>query len=163
MTGGFLEKTGIVMSKRKQNFIDSAVQGQLVRRILLHWTAFFCVLMMCVVFMQMLLGNPEQSLTERMTAPVQQYLLLGTIMLSLLPAFMLDTVRFSNRFVGPVARLRKSLRELAVDEEDTRPLKFRDNDFWSDAAGEFNQVAEKIREMRKEIDSLKQKQEVDVA
>lgn len=142
------------MSKRKQSFIDSAVQGQLVRRVLFHWGSFFVVLMLCVVFMQVLAGSPEKSLSERIAEPFQQYLMLGIIMLSLLPAFMLDTVRFSNRFVGPVARLRRSLRELANDGE-VRPLKFRGNDFWAEAADEFNAIARKYTEMKEELQSLK--------
>ncbi len=142
------------MSKRKQNFIDSAVQGQLVRRIMLHWVAFFAVLMMCVVFMQMLLGDPEMTLTDRIMAPIRQYMLIGLIMLSLLPAFMLDTVRFSNRFVGPIARLRRGLRELG-EGKDIQALKFRDNDFWAEAANEFNVIANRQKELEQEIASLR--------
>jgi len=149
------------MSKRRQNFIDSTVQGQLVRRVLFHWTAFFVVLMMTVVFMQMLMGAPEKSITERITEPFREYLMLGLIMVSLLPAFMLDTIRFSNRFVGPVARLRKSLRELATGK--AAPLKFRDNDFWSEAASEFNEVAQQMQDLRDQVEALEKQNKANSA
>ncbi len=135
------------MSKRKQNFVDSAVQGQLIRRVLGHWLIFFAVLMMTVMFFNLLLGSPEKPLADRVTEPFRQYILLAIIMFSLLPAFMLDTVRFSNRFVGPIYRLRRAMRELA-ETGDVEPLKFRNNDFWGGAAAEFNELAQQIRQAK---------------
>jgi hypothetical protein len=52
-------------------------------------------------------------------------------------------LRLSNRFVGPVGRLRKGLKDLASGNR-TEPLLFRDDDFWRDMAGDFNEVAAKL-------------------
>ncbi len=89
-------------------------------------------------------------------SPGSGLLLIGVVMLALFPAFALDTIRFSNRFVGPIARLRRYMRELA-DGENITTLAFRDNDFWSEVADEFNQVVELVQEQAAEIEQLKQK------
>lgn len=146
------------MSKRmrRQHWVDSKVQGTLVRRILFHWCAFFLVTLMCVSVMQLLLGDPNQSVYERVASPGSGFVLMGIVMIALFPAFALDTIRFSNRFVGPIARLRRYMRELAAGEKLTT-LAFRDSDFWSEVADEFNQVVELVNEQQKEIQTLKQK------
>ena len=58
----------------------------------------------------------------------------------LMPMVILDIVRVSNRFVGPLVRLRRSLRELARGEK-VEPIRFREGDFWQEIAEEFNAVA----------------------
>jgi hypothetical protein len=58
----------------------------------------------------------------------------------------------SNRFVGPMYRLRGAIRDVARGK-DIQPLKFRNDDFWQDVAGDFNDLLERIpREPVKEAD-----------
>jgi hypothetical protein len=139
---------------RRQTWVDSQVQGTLIRRILFHWCAFFGVTLLCVSLMHLLLGDPNQSVAERASSPGSGMFLIGTIMLALFPAFALDTIRFSNRFVGPIARLRRYMRELAGGEK-VNTLAFRDNDFWSEVADEFNAVARLVQDQSREIESLR--------
>lgn len=146
------------MSKklRRQHWVDSRVQGTLVRRILFHWCAFFVVTLMCVSVMQLLLGDPNKTIAERVASPGSGLMLIGVIMLALFPAFALDTIRFSNRFVGPIARLRRYMREL-TEGKKVGPLSFRDNDFWADVAEEFNAISSRVQEQEQEILELKEK------
>jgi len=147
------------MSKKKlrrQHWVDSRVQGKLVRRILFHWCAFFVVTLMCVSVMQLLLGDPNKTIAERVGSPGSGLVLIGVIMLALFPAFALDTVRFSNRFVGPIARLRRYMRDLIAGER-VGALAFRDNDFWSEVADEFNAISVRVQDQEQEIKDLKSK------
>ena len=146
--------------QRKQNFVDKHVQGALLRRIFLHWLVFFFVVTMSVVMLQAMLGDPAQSLTTRLRHEMGEFIFMGVILLALFPAFMLDTIRFSNRFVGPIARLRRHLRQLGSG--DTDRCQFRENDYWAEMAGEFNEVAvlvdsqrEQLQTQESEIERLK--------
>lgn len=65
--------------------------------------------------------------------------------LLLLPLVIADIVRLSNQFVGPLLRLRRSMRQLARGEY-VEPIEFRDTDFWQDFADEFNGVVARIQE-----------------
>ena len=135
--------------QRKQNFVDKHVQGALLKRIFFHWCIFFVVVSMSVVMLQALLGDPTQTLGERLKYEMGEFVFMGVILLALFPAFMLDTIRFSNRFVGPIARLRRHLRQLA--EGNTERCKFRENDYWSEMAGEFNSAAELIESYKADL------------
>ena len=139
--------------QRKQNFIDTHVQGALLRRICAHWVIFFLVAAVAVILLQTLLGDPSQSLTERLQNEIGEFVFMGIVMLALFPAFMLDTIRFSNRFVGPIARVRRHLRQLA--DGDTQRCSFRDNDFWGELANDFNGAAELVEKQNEEIAQLK--------
>lgn len=144
--------------QRKKNYIDSHVQGALLRRICFHWFIFFVVAAVSIILLQTLLGDPSLSLVERIQQQAAEFSLMGVVMLSLFPAFMLDTIRFSNRFVGPIARVRRHLRQLG--EGDTERCSFRDNDFWADLAEDFNGAADMVERQKTEIAELKAKLEL---
>ena len=140
--------------KRKQKYVDTNVQGALLRRILFHWVAFFFVTALTVILMKSLIGDMNLTFMENVKNSVGEFSLIGVILLCLFPVFMLDTVRFSNRFVGPIGRLRRHLQELGT-ERSTQKCAFRDNDFWSEMAGEFNRVVDLVEEQDAEIARLK--------
>ena len=134
--------------ERKKNYVDSGVQGGLVMRIMGHWLCFFGVTAFLFVVLKTMLGDPDTSMPERLSRAVSEYSLLGIIILAILPAFALDTIRFSNRFVGPVVRLRRALRELG-DNGATETIQFRDNDFWQEIAADVNRVIERVQAAKK--------------
>lgn len=130
---------------RRVNYVDRQVQGALVRRVIMHWCSFVMVSIFSVLILQLLLGDPEKSLVQHVDAAWRQYALLAFVLVALLPAFLLDTIKMSNRFVGPVMRLRRALRQVA-DGEQVDSLKFRDNDFWGEIATDFNRVTEQLNQ-----------------
>ena len=140
--------------KRKQNFVDSSVQGALLRRIFFHWCTFFFVALIAIVLMQTLLGDPAKTVADRLKFELGEFIFIGMILLALFPAFMLDTIRFSNRFVGPIVRLRRHIRELG-SQKNTEHCTFRENDFWSEFAVEYNCVADLVKSQQEEIADLK--------
>ena len=141
--------------KRKQNFVDSAVQGSLLRRVIAHWLVFFFVVAFSTITLQALMGDPELTLSTRLAREAREFSLIGIVIVVLFPAFLLDTIRFSNRFVGPISRLRRQMRELGETGE-TPVLRFRDNDFWMALADEFNAVRDRVMagEQRPDADRL---------
>jgi nitrogen fixation/metabolism regulation signal transduction histidine kinase len=146
-------------SHRKQHYIDSHVQGALLRRIFCHWLVFFGVIALAVILLQTLVGDPSQTLSQRLTHEMGEFSFLAVVMVALLPAFMLDTIRFSNRFVGPIGRVRRHLRQLK--EGNTERCKFRGDDFWSALAEEFNSVAELVEAQKAEIEQLKEQASIE--
>ena len=61
-----------------------------------------------------------------------------------LPMVVADVIRVSNRFAGPLVRLRRSMRALARGEH-VEPIHFRKGDFWQEFAEEFNAVAARVQ------------------
>ena len=119
---------------------------------MLHWLVFFGVTGLAVVILQTLLGDPQIPIADRFGAQVGEFAFLAIVMAALCPAFMLDTIRFSNRFVGPISRFRRHLRDMA----DGQPTKcqFRGTDFWTDMADEYNEAVELMQQQRTRIEEL---------
>ncbi len=136
-------------TNRKQNYVDSHVQGALLRRICSHWLVFFFVSAFAIILLQTLLGDPSKTIAQRLRLETGEFMFMAIVMISLFPAFMLDTIRFSNRFVGPIGRVRRYLRQLRNGQTDH--CSFRDDDFWSELAEEFNEVADLVESQKKEI------------
>ena len=60
---------------------------------------------------------------------------------------MYDIIRLSNKFVGPMYRLKANMRALAEGHR-VEPIRFRDGDFWHDFAKEFNALAARVQPSR---------------
>ena len=56
-----------------------------------------------------------------------------------MPFVLFDFVRLSNRFAGPMFRLRRCMQDLA-DGKRVEPIHFRDGDFWQEIADAFNGI-----------------------
>lgn len=128
---------------RGKLFVDSAVQGALVKRLVLHWIMFFCICVLGLFALECFLGDPSRSMGERAAAVWTKHAAVILILLALIPTFIYDTIKLSHRFAGPIFRLRTSIKKLAQGET-VKPLKFREQDFWAELAEDFNQVASRV-------------------
>lgn len=139
--------------KRARMYVDKNVQGGILTRVAIHWGLFFFTTAFAYIVIQAIVAPTGSTFVSRLQGALTEFTILGFLMLSLLPAFMLDFVRFSNRFAGPIVRLRRFLRELG-ENGDVPPLKFRDDDFWVDVAKEFNVCRERLMRQKLEIERL---------
>ena len=128
---------------RKQLFVDPKVQGALVLRVVLYWIVCLVTITLMLLCWKMLV-TPRVLYTHfddlwfhHGPAVIASFLLL--------PLIILDIVRLSNRFAGPMLRLRRSMRALAQGER-VQPIHFRQGDFWQDFADEFNTLAARLQQ-----------------
>ena len=128
--------------KRRQYFVDPKVQGALLLRLVFYWAICISALSVLLVAWQVFTGPPRMFYAHFNAAWLQ----LGPAMIAaalLLPVVGIDLVRMTNRFVGPMYRLRREMRALA-DGQKIRPVHFRKGDFWQECADEFNKVAQRV-------------------
>jgi nitrogen fixation/metabolism regulation signal transduction histidine kinase len=64
-------------------------------------------------------------------------------MLFLLPVFVIDAVKLSHRFAGPIFSLKRTIRGVAAGETP-RKVKFREGDFWKELADDYNAMLTKL-------------------
>ena len=134
--------------KRKKYFVDSKVQGTLVVRVLIYWITFLA----CVFFLSAVVpiivctfGLPiTLSLSELLMSTWINFLPALIASAIVLPFVIVDSIRWSNRFAGPVFRLRAAMKRLA-NGESVKPVKFREKDFWFEFSEDFNRVLRKIQ------------------
>lgn len=130
--------------RRGQIFVDREVQAALMLRVVGYW--LFCLLTNSLMLLCWnIVSGPPRRFTTIALEMYSRYAPALAASLVLLPLVMIDVVRLSNRFVGPIFRLRGALRELAGGKA-VRPIKFRDNDYWQELAADFNRAAERVQQ-----------------
>ena len=128
---------------RGRIYVDRKVQGALARRIVLHWCIFFGLTLLCLFAMEYFTGDPALSVGGHMAVIWQKYAFFVLLMLAIVPSFAYDSLKLSNKFAGPMVRLRKGMRAI-INGEDIGQLKFRQGDFWAEVADEFNEMTSAI-------------------
>lgn len=128
--------------QRRKHFIDAHVQGALVRRIIFHWAVFLSVAFV-VSFLLQAISNPFRPLGEQMRDLWYTHGPFLVVTIFLLPVFIVDTIKISHRFAGPIFNLRRAIRE-AASGETPRLIKFRNNDFWHELAEDYNALVKRF-------------------
>ena len=131
--------------KRNKLLIDRGVQGALIRRMLIHWFSLL-FLFFALMFVLNLRASPNPSVSSSFAYVWNDYGSFFLLMIVLLPAVLLDTVKLSNRFVGPIVHFRKAINQLVAGDK-VEKLRFRGRDFWHDISDGFNQVIDRIESL----------------
>lgn len=142
-----------MVKARGKLFVDAVVQGALVKRLVIHWLMFFSISLLCLFAMESMLGDPAATLGERVETMWQKYGVMILIMFATLPMFIYDTIKLSHRFAGPIYRLRTTFKTLANGEPATS-IKFRELDFWTEMATDFNVAIERLNKSEKRVAEL---------
>lgn len=125
-------------SRRKRILVDLKLQGAVAFRVVLYWLA--CQFMTAILLFGCKAVTSREHLDEDM-ALFYRSAFASTF--CILPLVVFDVLRLSHRFVGPILRLRRAMRDLG-NNEHVEPLQFRDGDFWQEMAGEFNAVLKRV-------------------
>jgi hypothetical protein len=135
---------------RKRLFVDPKVQGALLLRAALYWVLGLLAITLMLLCWRIMTGPARIFYThfDDMWFHFGPALVAS---LALLPLVLFDVIKVSNRFVGPLLRMRREMRALARGEE-VRPIQFRDDDFWREMADEFNAIARIVEQARRQQD-----------
>jgi hypothetical protein len=136
--------------RRKKQFIDANVQGALARRIIVHWLVFLMVAALAAFVLQVL-SNPFRPLLAHARDLWWTHGPFLLVLVFLMPVFIVDTIKVSHRFAGPIFALRRAIREI-VQGKPPRKLKFRRKDFWHDLAEDYNAMLLRLQLLDEEVD-----------
>ena len=127
-----------MFGKRRQLFVDPRVQGALLARTVAYWG--FCLIALTLMLLcWRIFTVPGRTFAFHVNWLWFHYAPAVVASLLLLPIIVIDSMRLSNRFAGPMVRLRRAMRRLA-EGETVQPINFRDDDFWSEFAEDFNRM-----------------------
>lgn len=132
-------------AKRTRLFIDPQVQGRFLCRVVFYWCMAVAV-MGTLAAVQVAFESrhaPMPIVINRTLLAFGPALIAAVVML---PLVLFDALRFSNRFAGPMHRLRREVKRLA-DGASYAPIDFRKGDYWYDLAQEFNRLAEQLKRL----------------
>lgn len=129
--------------RRTQTVIDKEVQYGVVRKVAIHWVAFMICNSVALIMWVILFEQPDAKWSETLRTCVQRFLPFFVISAALIPAFVLDTLKMTNRFAGPISRLRTEIANVTAGRPVTK-LSFRSNDYWREIADGFNAMVDKV-------------------
>ena len=130
---------------RKKHFVDPSVQGAILMRLVMHWGMFVFTTGAFLYFVELLSGAPLDA--GRNFASRHGPTLLAVLVLA--PIFLCDLCKLTNRFAGPMMRLRRAMHDLAEGKE-VAPIQFREGDFWKELAVDFNRVVKRVETSKHE-------------
>lgn len=148
----------IKREKRIRKFIDGKLQGALILRVLVYAFCCFTVVTVMILTWRITVSGPARVFYKHFDDLWYQYAPVVIALLLLLPLIMIDVVRFSHRFVGPMLRMRRAMKELAEGGK-VEPIRFRKNDFWHEAADHFNMLLRRVQEQDEQLAKVKQQVE----
>jgi hypothetical protein len=134
---------------RRRLFVDPKVQGALLVRTVLYYIYSLLTVSLMVLCWRVL-TNPVQPFATHLQEMWQQFGPAVIASLLVVPLMVFDTLRLSNRFAGPLVRLRRSIQELAKGQE-VPPIYFRGHDFWQQFADDFNALSTCVRDERRQL------------
>jgi len=134
-------------NRREKLFVDPKVQGLLLMRVVTYWFVAVFVMALLIGF-QVYLAGGQSPVFLKLKQVLTHFEPALIAALCILPVIMLDCLRVSSKFAGPLVRLRKEMRNLAEGKE-VEPLAFRKNDLCDDLTDEFNRLAEQVEKLRK--------------
>lgn len=140
--------------RRTRLIIDHQVQGGILRKIAVHWIAFFVCNVCALTIWVRVFEQPDIDWVTTLGDTLKQFLPFFVITLALIPAFVWDTIRLTHRFVGPIRRLKEALSR-ASKGQDVDRLQFRESDFWKEIASDFNQLMDRVAECPEEDDAAR--------
>jgi len=125
---------------RNTYFSDRAVQGTVLLHIAMHWLMFLFTVGAFLLFIEAVSGEPSdawQNMLRRHGPSI-------VVVLVLVPIYIRELCKLTNRFAGPMVRIRRAMHDLAEGRQ-VAPIHFRPGDFWQDLATDFNQVAQRVQ------------------
>jgi hypothetical protein len=147
--------------KRVRIVVDPAVQGGLLWGATRYWLFSLATvgLLTMIGWTFTTPGMPEiVASTGALTSSSKCLLVALGVGTLLLPVVLLDLAKFTNRFAGPMCRLRTAMDKLAEGEQPG-PLRFRKGDFWHDAAESFNRIASRLDDSRRRLEEAERRLE----
>ncbi len=131
---------------RKINLVDHEIQGALAKRMAFHWLCFLSVALFVSAGLQWL-SNPFTSIGDLLSGLWANQAPILLTMLCLIPVFIYDSIKLSNKLVGPMVRIRRAIRSLA-DGESAKPISLRKGDFWQDVAKDLNTAIDNYQQSK---------------
>ena len=134
---------------RRQWYVDSNVQRDLILRFVYYWAASMLFLTLPIALVSCVLNPTLSFLTHATNVFLIHWPVLITLSM-MVPFLVNDITKFSNRFAGPVFRLRRELERFAQTGEMAE-IQFREGDFWPDLAEGINHLSARVKELERQL------------
>ncbi|MEZ6062499.1 MAG: hypothetical protein R3C19_19310 [Planctomycetaceae bacterium] len=134
-----------VKHKRVRLVILTKLQWAIASRTLLHAAMFLFAAGMLGLIGQYV-SDPYAGFRANLAACWENSAPTLLALFCMLPIFVRDMLRFSNRVAGPIYRLTMTMQRHADGEENVPDLKFRDGDLCDEVPDTFNRMIRRLKQ-----------------
>lgn len=131
---------------RKKLLVDPVVQGALIGRVAVYWFVCLITLFFLLLCWNIITG-PARLPWRQLDSMWFHYGPVFVASVFILPIVLIDVLRLTNRFAGPIYRVRRVMRELAAGKQ-VEKVHFREEDFWKEFAEELNSLIDEVERLR---------------
>ena len=128
---------------RKRLFVDAQVQGAIIRRLGLYFCSAILFLLLPSAIARTVL-EPDRLFLAHLRDVTREYWPLLLTAIAMVPFVFYDILKLTNRFAGPIYRLRRELQRFDAGDA-VSPIKLRDGDFWEGLAIQVNSLLDRVR------------------
>ena len=132
-------------NRRSRRFVHPRIQMALVLQSLRQWSLFLLALVGMLWGLEYFTHGAQLSALECLGKMWGRFGVALVVLIPLLPAIIYDSIRISNRFVGPLVRLRNAMQRASRGEK-VAPLECRRNDIAEDFFKAFNEMLPRVRQ-----------------
>ena len=135
-------------SRRSQIITDEKVQGVLLHRVMMYWITWSLFLQVFAVACTAAY-SPPQPFTSLLWQSISVTGPATLVTMFILPFVLIDILRVTSRFVGPIQNIRHAMRQLAHGQP-ARHVQFRRDDYWHELSNLTNLVAQRMEKVNVE-------------
>jgi hypothetical protein len=108
------------------------------------YLGIFLVVLLNFLFAWRLWQEGPGDPAEQFGRMLRDYLPFWICLLALVPVIAWDAIRFTHRLVGPLVRIRQTVRDVAAGEP-VRPIRLRDGDYLTEFRDDFNAMLDALQ------------------
>ena len=138
-----------MLNRRRRRFVHPKIQIALVLQSLRQWMLFLIAMVGLLCGLEYFNSGAQESMVACTSKMWERFGPALVVLLSLLPAIIYDSIKMSNRFIGPLIRLRTAMEKVALDET-VEPLKCRRKDCAEDFFVAFNEMLERVNQLEED-------------
>ncbi len=142
---------------RTRWLVEQGVQKAMLLRICVYWIAGILFVSLPIALFKNAAGSGQFFVQDVFSVWEDHWPILVCFTL-MLPFVLNDLLRFSNRFSGPIFRLKRELQQFQETGKSVQ-ISLREKDYWKDVVESFCELTQRIESLEKQIANQNREEE----
>jgi hypothetical protein len=135
------------VNRRLKNLVGDRLQNELMIRLSFHWCIFLAINAFALAIWIRMVEMPDAEWSSVLRTGAARYLPCIAVSIVMLPAFLIDSIKLSNRFAGPLYRISDALKTYRATRESVN-LKLRKDDYLQDITEDLNAILKDLTDAK---------------
>ena len=137
------------VENRTRWLVDRGVQIGMLRRVCVYWVAAILFVSLPIALIRNVSGSGQFFVQDVLSVWKNHWPVLACLT-AMLPFALNDLAKFSNRFAGPIFRLKNEMQKFEQTGESFQ-LTLREHDYWKDVVESYCAMTQRIETLEKQL------------